>query len=393
MRPDKLRDQVPLSNREIIILMSMIVQEQVMKTTNARPNLTISAIAAFNPNASAVQLDGIHDSLQPGMVQSSGYNGASGFETEQRRSHSFEEARRNHPQLNGLMARIRKTLPWLSQRVARAGLRAGSAGSMRGEYAHRSIFRPVDGEHYEMLVHPIKNVLEWNFANLNSDLPMQPYFYAPRGSAGRQAQLYGQPWHTPWGPHAATGLNGQPWSHAGLAGANPAMQPGSGFQFAALQFSPFRQGQFQHSQADAARPWQRSPQRNGLRNSRRLQNATNDLEVEDDLAQAPPPAMSTRRDANQWREAVGQLQEGGMSAADMREWINDFHDCRRYPSAENHAHFNEKYATLFEGDVGAKSLHAAFDGLRRAFGAALAPGGSDAEPVRLPAIAPHAVLA
>ena len=369
-----------------------------MKTTNARPNLTIPAIAASGPSNSVESLDGIHEAVQPGLVQSAGNNGTSGtsgFETEHRRSHSFEEARRNHAQLNGLMARIRKPLTRLSQRIGRAGLRAGSAGSVRGEYAYRNISKPVDGNHQEMLVRPVTNVLEWNFANLNSDLPMQPYFYAPRGSAGRQAQLYGQPWHTSQAqqsPHAATGLNGQPWSHTGLAGAGPAMLPGSGFQFGALQFSPFRQGQFQYPHADAARPWQR-PQRSVLRNNRRLSAATNNPTDENDLPLAPPPAMSTRRDSTQWREAVEHLHEDGMSAADMREWINDFHDCRRYPSTENHARFNEKYAALFEGDIGEDSLRAAFDGLRRAFGAALAPGHSEAEPLPLSARSPHAVLA
>ena len=363
-----------------------------MKTTNARPNLTVSAIAASGPNASVESPDGIQEAVQPGLVQSAGYNGTSGFETEHRRSHSFEEARRNHAQLNGLMARIRKPLSRLSQRVGRAGLRAGSAGSVRGEYAYRNISKPVDGDHHEMLVRPVTNVLEWNFANLNSDLPMQPYFYAPRGSAGRQTQLYGQPWHTPQAQQAATGLNGQPWSHIGLAGAGPAMLPGSGFQFGALQFSPFRQGQFQYPHADAARPWQR-PQRSVLRNNRRLSAATNNPTDENDLPLAPPPAMSTRRDSTQWREAVEHLHEDGMSAADMREWINDFHDCRRYPSAENHARFNEKYAALFEGDIGEDALRAAFDGLRRAFGAALAPGHGGAEPLPLSTTAPHAVLA
>lgn len=68
-----------------------------------------------------------------------------------------------------------------------------------------------------------------------------------------------------------------------------------------------------------------------------------------------------------------------MTAGDMKEWINDFHDCRRYPCAENHALFNEKYGSLFEGDIGDENLRPAFDGLRRAFGHALAPGGSAAE--------------
>ena len=345
---------------------------------------TISPVAAASSMESTSHVSGIDGASQAGLSQSSGGNGTSGFETEHKRIRSFEEARRNHAQLNGLMTRVRKPLPSLARRMARAGLRAGSAGSMRGEYAYRNIFRPVDGRHYDMLVHPITNLLEWNFANLHADLPMQPYFYGSRGSAGRHAQLYGQPWQMPAHPQGATGHAALSWSHAVTAGATSGMQADAGFQFGALQYSPFRQGQFRYSQGDFPRLSQRPQQRNGLRMTRRPAALANDPAMEDDLPLAQSPAMSVRRSATQWREAVAQLQEGGMSAADMREWINDFHDCRRYPCVENHARFNEKYAGLFDGDIGDESLQAAFDGLRRAFGAALAPGQADAEPVPKP---------
>ena len=359
-----------------------------MKSAIVRPDLSIAPVesSAFPPSAAKVDVS--YDAGQANPSQLAGFNGASGFEADRKRSHSFEEARRNHVQLNGLMARVRKPLPRMTERMARAGLRAGSAGSMRGDYAYRGIFKPIDGKDYEMQVHPVKNLLEWNFTNLQADLPMQPYLYGSRGFAGKHPLMYGQPWQTLPPGQTADSHNGQPQSHV-LPGAYPAMQAASGFQYAALRYSPFRQGQFQYPSFDHAHPGQQSLQRNASRSIRRRTVAQFDPATEDDTAFPEPHAMAMRRNAGQWQEVVGQLQDAGMTAADMREWINDFHDCRRYPCTENHTQFNEKYGGLFGGDIGEEKLRAAFDGLRRALGAALAPGKADSVPLPVA----HVILA
>ncbi|MBC7513572.1 MAG: hypothetical protein H7234_03950 [Herminiimonas sp.] len=354
-----------------------------MKTTIARPDLSIAPVESPASTPSAGQVDLSYNAGQAGGSQLAGFNGANGFDADRRRGHSFEEARRNHVQLNGLMARVRKPLPRMTERMARAGLRAGSAGTMRGDYAYRGIFKPTDGKDYEMQVHPVKNLLEWNFTNLHADLFMQPYLYGSREFSGNHALMYGQPWQPLLPGQAAAGHDGHPQLHV-LPGAAPAMQAASGFQYAALRFSPFRQGQFQYPAFDHTHPGHQAPQRSGSRAIRRRTTAQFDPAADDDSLIAEPHAMSMRRNAGQWGEVVGQLHDAGMTAADMREWINDFHDCRRYPCAENHAQFNEKYGGLFNGDIGDEKLRAAFDGLRRAFGAALAPGKAD--PVPLPMI-------
>ena len=335
-----------------------------MKIANVQSDASIAPVASSASTPSAV-VDVSSDAGHAGALQSGSFNSASGFEAEQRQRHTFEEARRNHLQLSGLMAKVRKPMPRMTQRMARAGLRAGGTGSMRGEYAYRNIFHPVDGRHYEMMVHPVKNLLEWNFSNVYADPAMQAYLYGSQGLANKRALLYGQPWQTP------------STQQAGIPGTHPSMQPGSGFQFAAQQFSPFRQGQFQYPPLEHAMHMHHAPQRNPFRAIRRRPAVSVDHAAEEDTPFMEPHPMSSRRNAEQWRDVVSESQSAGMTAAEIREWINDFHDCRRYPCVENHAKFNEKYGGLFDGDIGDEKLRPAFDALRRAFGAALAPGHAD----------------
>lgn len=345
-----------------------------MKVSNVRQNRSMVSMTSPASSSAAQQVDASSPSTYDGAPQLTGFTGASDFEAERKRSRSFEEARRNHVQLNGLMAKVRKPLPQMTQRMARAGLRAGSAGTMRGEYAYRNMFAPVDGKLYEIHVHPVKNLLEWNFTNLDSDHALLPYADAPWGFANKRMLAYGQPWQTPYIQHPADG-------HAGQS-----QLPAAGFQYAALQYSPFRQGQFQYP-TDST-PAHRLLQRNAVGAGRRRGLRHADPAAADDTPVAQPHAMAERRNAGQWRDVVSALQDAGMTAGDMKEWINDFHDCRRYPCAENHTLFNEKYGSLFDGDIGDESLRPAFDGLRRAFGSALAPSQTASSPVPMAHVVP-----
>ncbi len=351
-----------------------------MKASIARLDVSRPSVASSASPSSASQADAFIAPADSGASQLAGFSIPDGFEAHQKRSRSFEEARRNHVQLNGLMAKVRKPLPLMTQRMARAGLRAGSAGANRGDYAYRDLFRPVDGKLYEMQVHPVKNLLEWNFTNLHADQAWLPCFDAPWGFAGTRQLPYGQPWQTPAMQHAADNQDSQSQFPAPYAGVSSSLQPASGFQYAALQYSPFRQGQFQYPPTDAASAAHRSLPRSATGAARRRLARPLDPADGDDTPFMQPQSMAVRRNAAQWQEAVGQLQDAGMTAADMKEWINDFHDCRRYPCAENHALFKEKYGGLFEGDIGDEKLRPAFDALRRAFGSALAPSRSATGP-------------
>ena len=174
-----------------------------MKAANVPQNLSTMSTASHAASSSE-QVDLSLPVNDASTSQLSGF-GVSSFETDRRRSRSFEEARKNHVQLNGLMAKVRKPLPRMTQRMARAGLRAGSAGVRRGEYAYRNLFVPIDGKLYEMQVHPVKNLLEWNFTNLDSDHAWLPHSDAPWGFVGKCLPVDGQPWPTPPMQHRVDG--------------------------------------------------------------------------------------------------------------------------------------------------------------------------------------------
>lgn len=218
-------------------------QKRQMNTSNLRAGLVDGSTAW-----SSGTVEPANNSGNSSTSHATGLNGADMTGIGRNPVHSFEQARRNHLQLNGLMAKVRKPASRMTQRMARGGLRAASPGSLQEDYASSDHFEATDGKDYEMLVHPPRNMLEWNFTNLNSDPPMVPHANAAWGFGNGQARLNSSAWKMHPTLHGPDHLDSQPQWGAAKPGGHLTRQSVSGLHNVPPQYSRFWKGQFRYPQ-------------------------------------------------------------------------------------------------------------------------------------------------
>lgn len=220
-----------------------------MNTSNLRAGLVDRSTASSSGNVESANSSGNSRSSH-----ATGVNGADITGIGQSPVHSFEQARRKHLQLNGLMAKVRKPVPRMTQRMARGGLRTGSPGSLQGDYAYSDHFETTDGKDYEMLVHPPRNMLEWKFTNLNSDPPMVPHANAAWGFGIGQARSNNSSWQMHPALHGPNPLDSQPQWGAPQPGGQQSRQSVSDLHNIPPQYSRFWEGQFRYPQHGLDQP-------------------------------------------------------------------------------------------------------------------------------------------